>query len=86
MDDYRLAWGIVSVPVIWVGRLIWSDHKSIQELKNELAKNYPTNTEVSTKITKCSEEKDRALHEQREDLHYIRDRVDKLIDLQMEDK
>ena len=74
-DTLQWAWGLVVLPVTWAGKLLWNNHKSIQDIKQELAKNYPT-----------FEDLDREAAEQREDLKYIRGKVDMLIQRELDKK
>ena len=86
----QLDWDTIKyllvLPAGWVGKLIWSNHKSVQELREELARNYPTWSDTKREITKCSEQKDKVLEDQKEDLTYIRDRLDKLVDRELNKK
>jgi hypothetical protein len=74
------------LPATWLGKLIWSNHKSLQELREAIAADYPTWTEMKTEISGVSEQKDKMFEEQKEDLTYIRSRLDKLVDRQLDKK
>lgn len=70
---------LLFLPGAWILKLIWSDHKSIQDLREEMAREYPTRHDVKYEIERCTKE-------QKEDLKYIRDRVDTLVDRELNRK
>jgi hypothetical protein len=68
---------LLAVPLAWLAKILWSDHKDLQELRQEVAKHYPTRDEVDLKIkTQAADHK--------EDLVYIRSKVDMLVQREMD--
>lgn len=82
-DDIKWVWGVVSLPLIWIGRVIWSNHTSLQKLREEIAKDYPTWSDMHKEIHECSNEKDKQIADHKEDLLYIRGKVDNLVEREM---
>lgn len=78
--DWETLQYALALPIGWVLKIIWNNHKSIAELREEIARDYVTSKEVDDRIKDCSDSKDAFLREQKEDLEYIRDRVDKIVD------
>ena len=85
-DTLQYLWGLIALPVSYVGKLMWSNHKSIQEIREDIARDYPTWKDMHKELAECSDAKDKMLDEQRDDLKYIRDRVDKLVDRELNKK
>ena len=71
IDNDSLQWvvGVLLLPITYAGKLLWSNHKSIQQIKEEIAKNYPTFDDI-----------DKRDDEQKEDIKYIRDKLDKVVE------
>ena len=78
--DWDTVKWVLLVPATWIGKLMWSNHKSIADLRKEIAGNYPTWSDMKEEIRECSDDKDKMMKEQKEDLTYIRDKVDKIVD------
>lgn len=85
-DTLTYLWGLLALPVSYIGKLMWSNHRSIQEIREEIARDYPTWKDMHKEIAECSDSKDKIFDEQKEDLKYIRDRVDKLVDRELNKK
>ena len=83
MDDIRYLWSLLLIPITYLIRLIWTTHTSLHDLREEIAKDYYTSDEVKEEITSCSEAKDKAIMKQKEDLAYIRTKLDMLIERAM---
>lgn len=83
-DALTYLWGLVAVPAVWVVKALYHNKQSLQELREEIAKDYYTKTEVNLEIKECSQEKDKILDTNKEDLRYIRAKVDKLVDRMMD--
>ena len=83
-EDVKWLYGIVSIPVIWFIKLMWSNHTSLQELRREIAGEYPTWSELKREIQGCSDQKDHMIKEQNErvekSLNYIITQVDNIRD------
>ena len=77
---------LIVLPVTVLVKIIWNQQKSIQQIKEDLAKDYPTWSEVHKEIKECSDQKDGMLQDQKEDLTYIRDKVDKIVDRELNKK
>jgi hypothetical protein len=69
---------LLLIPAGWFVRLMWSNHKSIQGIREELAKNYPTWPDLKDELRGISQQQEQQHKDQKEDLHYIRDRVDEI--------
>jgi len=74
------------LPATWLGKLIWSNHKSLHDLRRDIAADYPTWTDMKREVMDCSDAKDKVLDDQKEDLTYIRSRLDKLVDRELDKK
>ena len=83
-EDVKWLWGIILIPVTWFIKLMWSNHTSLQELRREIAADYPTWSEMKREIQGCSDQKDEALKEQNirveKSLSYIIKQVDNIRD------
>jgi len=79
-DDFKWLFGFVIAPLTWVFHLIWTNHKEVQHIKA----NHPNWDDLKAEMQECSDQKDNHIHELKDDLHYIRKRVDKIIDLHVE--
>ena len=84
--DWETLKYLVILPAAWAGKFVWNNHKSIQEIREEIAADYPTWTEMKREIAGCSEQKDKMINDQKEDLTYIRDKVDKIVDRMLDNK
>ena len=84
--DMEWVWGLLALPVTYVSKLIWDNHKSLEDLKQEIARDYPTFHDMKLEIRECSDQKDMMLHDQKEDLKYIRDKVDMLVKRELDRK
>ena len=77
--DMDWVMGLLALPLSYIGKLIWDNHKSLQDLKREIARDYPTFHDMKSEIRECSDQKDKMLQEQKDDLKYIRSKVDSIV-------
>lgn len=77
-DDFKWLFGLALIPILWFVRLVWTNHIALQQIKDQ----HPTWEHMHFHIRQCSDEKDKAIKDLKEDTHYIRDKLDKLIDMQ----
>lgn len=76
IDSEVLQWvqGISLLLVTWIGKVVWADHKALNEHKEHVAKTYPTKEEI-----------DHKLEDHKQDLTYIRDKLDKVVDRMLDE-
>jgi len=72
IEDAKFIWGLVLIPLTWATKLIWVNHKELQEIKT----NHPTWSDLKDEIQACSDQKDNAIGELKEDITYIRGKHD----------
>jgi len=75
---------LIILPVTVLAKIMWNQQKSIQQIKEDLARDYPTWPEMNKEIKDCSDQKDGMLKDQKDDLTYIRDKVDKIVDRELD--
>lgn len=79
IDDLKWLAGLAVIPVTWLVRLVWLNHTDLQSIKDK----HPTWEHMHFHIRQCSDEKDKAINDLKEDTRYIRGKVDKLYDIQI---
>jgi len=78
IDDLKWLLGLAVIPATWLVRLVWLNHTDLQRIKDQ----HPTWEHMHFHIKQCADEKDRAINDLKEDTRYIRDKMDKLYDMQ----
>jgi len=68
-DTLHYLWSLLAVPAVWLFKVIWQQQKSLQQLREEIARDYYTKTEV-----------DHEINDNKDDLKYIRGKLDKVVD------
>lgn len=88
MSDETARWlyGLGTLIISWFLLFVWNNYKSLQDLRKEIAKDYPTWIDMKTELQDCSDQKDRMIDSQKEDLKYIRARVDMLVNRELDKK
>lgn len=71
IDNDTMQWvvGVLLIPITYIGKLLWSHNKSIQQIREEIARDYPTFNDLEKRED-----------DQKEDIKYIRDKLDKVVD------
>lgn len=76
-EDLKWFFGLALIPITWFVRLVWNNHIDLRSIKDT----HPTWEEMHKTIRQCSDEKDKDINALKEDTRYIRDKMDKLIDM-----
>lgn len=75
-ESLHYLWTLVVVPITWLVRLVWVNHKSLQDIREELAKQYATKLDLD----RCSDDKDRRLDDIIEPLKEGHKRIENKLD------
>lgn len=72
----KWLWTIPAIVAAKVISLVWTNHKSLQEIRLELAENYPTKRELQ----RCKEDTDKRLEDLVEPLKQGHSRIENKLD------
>ena len=82
--DWESVKYLVVLPAGILIKLVWNHEKSLQKIREEIAADYPTWSEMKREIKTCSDQKDAIIKDQNDrvekSLKYITEQVDKIRD------
>ena len=83
--SFKWLWTIVVLPATWLVKLIWSNNKSIQEIRLELAKS-PSSRDIEKTKDETIDYIDTVISPIKEGHTRIESKLDKLIDRELNRK
>jgi len=83
--DLKWLWSITILPITWFSRLVWTNHKSIHELRVEIAQS-PTHVDLKKCRDETRQHIDDVIQPIKDGHTRIEAKIDKLIDRELNKK